>query len=104
MSIISRHTATPKQRSDLMNKATSLSSSLTLLSLIALAKAMRRFRRVMKSVIGMNASLSLSFSNESKSRWIVPSPGGLVKLETPVSEMRGMVGSGREGEGVLARD
>jgi hypothetical protein len=103
MSMISRHTATPKQRSDLMNEATSLSSSLTLLSLIAPAKAMRRFRRVMKFDIGTNASLSLSFSSESKSCWIVPSPGKLTKLETPVPERRGLVGGGREGEGVLVR-
>ena len=103
MSMISRHTATPKQRSDLMNEATSLSSSLTLLSLIAPAKAMRRFRRVMNCDIGTNASLSLSFSSESKSCWIVRFLGELVKLGVQVPERRGLVGGGREGEGVLVR-
>ena len=103
MSMISQHTATPKQRSDLMNKATSLSSSLTLLSLIALASAMRRLRRMMNCDIGTNASLSLSLSSENKSCWIVRFLGELVKLGIQVPERRGLVGGGRGDERVLVR-
>ena len=72
-----------------MNKATSLSSSLTLLSLIASASAMRKLLKMMNCDNGTNASLSLSLSTEDKICWIVQFLGEFVKVGDQVSWCQG---------------
>ena len=69
-----------------MNKATSLSSSHTLFSLIAPASAVRRLLRAIDCSSGKYASLNLSLSSDSRNSWMVRALGGFVKVGDEVSE------------------